>query len=69
MDTPLAPALPPLGAGAHAIHLYYRYNLILVIQRRRNWGAIVAGRSPWSVSAFLVPEQEHFFDLIFGTIF
>ena len=23
IQLPLAPALPPLGAGAHAIHLYY----------------------------------------------
>jgi hypothetical protein len=60
---------PLLGAGAHAIHLYYRYNLILVIQRHRNRGAIVAGRSPWSVSTFLVPELEHYSDLNFGTIF
>ena len=67
MDAPLASALPPLGAGAHAIHLYYRYTRFLVIQRHRNWGAIVAGQSPWSVFV-LVPEQEHFINLNFGTI-
>jgi len=47
-EAPLAPSLPPLGAGAHTIHLYCREILIRVIQHYRDWGAPAAGRSPWS---------------------
>ncbi len=48
-EAPLAPSLPPQGAGAHTIPLYYREIPIPVIQHYRDWGATAAGRSPWSV--------------------
>ena len=49
LEAPLAPSLPPLGAGAHTIPLKYREIPIRVIQHYRDWGATAAGRSPWSV--------------------
>ena len=65
---PLRQPCPKKGAGAHAIHLYYRGIRSLVIQRHCNRGATsVRGEAP-GASVFLVLEQEHFFDLNFGTL-
>jgi len=54
MITPLAPTLPPLGAGAQMMPLYYLFRnplffVYLVIPPYRNRGALTAGWSPWSV--------------------
>jgi hypothetical protein len=49
---PLAPALPPLGAGAHAIPLLLPEIPIQVILHYRKHGTITEGRSPLNVSVF-----------------
>ena len=63
--SPLAPALPPLGAGAHAIppsHLKSRSGLR---EHYRNRGAIAAGQKPPERQRFPGPGQVDFFTRYF----
>ena len=52
MIAPLAPSLPPLGAGVHAMPRYYLYKNLSrilckqVIRRYRNRGVPAAGEAP-----------------------
>jgi|WetSurMetagenome_2_1015567.scaffolds.fasta_scaffold51965_3 hypothetical protein len=49
---PPCASLALLGAGAHAIHLYYWYTRSLVIQRHCNRGAKGGGAKPLERFAF-----------------
>jgi hypothetical protein len=66
MDATLAPALSPFLERGRMRFIGITGIPDPLLQHYRNLGAIVAGKSPWSVSRFWSLNKEHFFDLNFG---
>ena len=60
--------MPPFGAGVHAILVVGPVYLIPGYTTPSQPGRHSGGAKPRERPAFFVPEQEHFFDLNFGTL-
>ena len=69
MDAPLAPALPPFWGGGACDSSVLPVYLIPGYTTPSQLGRHSGGVKSLERLEFLVPEQEHFFDLNFGTIF
>jgi hypothetical protein len=70
MIAPLAPSLPPLGAGVHVMPRYYLYKTSLAFFEKTGNTALSqpgrherAGRSPWSVKQFPMISSGLYFSI------